>query len=253
MSENRSKGVVDQHLALSLFLESLLTEPRAEEKTTDAQAVVEPVVGAPVPSGLPVSELAEPVTPSPADVTAPESEPEPEPVHEQVAGELDESSATEANTGIPAWANEAFQALLFKVGGLTLAVPLLELCGVLEWPETVTPMPGHADFYLGLVNHLDKSIPIVDTARLVLPAERLERLADDDPLERVNRIVLIDEGRWGLACDSVEEVVTLSPGDVRWRESRPSRPWLSGTVVEHMCALIDGAAFANRLHTGQSD
>ena len=90
---------------------------------------------------------------------------------------------------------------------------------------------------------------MVDTARLVFPADRLP--PDDDPLTRVTRIVLIGGGRWGLACDAVEEVVTLRHDQVRWRSERTRRRWLLGTVIDHMCALIDTDAFAEKLASGE--
>ena len=245
MSKSENKNVVEQELALSLFLESLLNESRVENGLETHHEVVPATLPQPVSPPEPVTVIP-PVQP-------PEIVPDEDLQEDTAAAVAEPVAEPEADFGVPDWANEAFQALLFKAGGLTLAVPLVELSGVLEWPETISPMPGHADFYLGLVNHLDKSVPVVDTARLVLPQERIERFANDDPLERVSRIVLIDEGRWGLACDSVAEMVTLSPGEVRWRETRPNRPWLSGTVVEHMCAMIDGAAFASRLAIGDKD
>ncbi len=230
MSGGKRPVLVDQGLALDLFLQALLREPD------------------PPPPAAPVQEVApEPEAPvEPAQVSAPAAAPDlPE------AAEPATPAPVPERFDIPAWAGEPFQVLLFRAGGLTLAVPLVELSGVLEWPEHITPMPGHADFYLGLVNNHGIKVPVVDTARLVLPARALARLAGEDPLARVNRIVLIDEGRWGLACDQVAEVVTLEPGAVRWRTERPRQPWIAGTVVAHMCALLDAGEFARRLRQGR--
>lgn len=150
--------------------------------------------------------------------------------------------------GKPEWAEADFQVMLFKVVGLTLAVPLIELNGVVECNlSDVTSMPGHADFYLGLLNYLDKSVPLVDTARFVLPPDKLNILAAGAPEERITRVVMIQDCQYGLACDEVNEVITLSPESVRWRSQRTQRRWLAGTVVEHMCALIDANAFAELL------
>jgi len=32
--------------------------------------------------------------------------------------------------------------------------------------------------------------------------------------------------------------VRISPDQVKWRSTQGKRPWLAGTVIEHMCALI---------------
>lgn len=178
---------------------------------------------------------------------------EPEIIAPPVARQVDESPPAQPDPGKPAWADSDFQAMLFKVAGLTLAVPLIDLNGVIEWDdERVTGMPGHADFYLGLMNHLGKNVPLVDTARLVLPPDKVRLLAGDNPLARLTRIVLIHDSDYGLACDEVNEVITLKPEDIRWRTSRTQRRWLAGTVIEHMCALIDATAFAQLLRSRAS-
>jgi len=227
MAENSTKTLLDEGIALSMFLDTLLREPQPEPRE------------APPAAQAPVLEVVPTVTPAapPVEVAHP-------------AAEVEVAAEASVDNDRPAWAQETFQALLFKAGGLRLAVPLAELHGIVEWHDDITPMPGHADFYLGLLQHQDKTVPVIDTARFVLPADRLAKLAPD-VAERITRIVLIDEARWGLACDEVERVVNLEPDQVRWRSAQTSRRWLAGTVVEHMCALLDGAAFAQLLARGR--
>jgi len=104
---------------------------------------------------------------------------------------------------------------------------------------------------MGILQHLDYKIAVIDTARMVLPTNKLEQFAEEDPRDRVNHIVLIDDYRWGLACDTIGEVITLKPDEVRWRTSKNSRNWLAGTVIEHMCALLNSEGFADMLENGQ--
>ena len=218
--------LVDEKLALSLFLDSLLTEPAVE---FEAPTEVVPEVANPAP----LADQPEPVVEAN--------------IEQKVAVATAEAPVVEG--GLPEWADE-FQAMLFNVAGLTLAVPLEELNGVVEFEDNLTQMPGHADFYMGILQYLDKKVPVVDTARLVFPPNKLSQLAGDEPAKRVRRIVLINEGRWGLACDDVDEVITLRKHEVRWRSSRTKRKWLLGTVIQHMCALIDTHAFAEKLVEG---
>jgi len=163
-----------------------------------------------------------------------------------------ETVPEKTGTERPAWGEDSFQALLFKVSGLTLAVPLAELSGVQEWSaERVTPMPGHVSWYLGLIQYRERSVPVIDTAQLVMPQDRLERLVPWQ--ERLRHVVFICDGSWALACDELAEVVTLTPDAVRWRSSRTKRRWLAGTVIEQMCALIDPPVFADVLASGMPD
>lgn len=213
--ERDPRTLVDQKQALDVYLRALLQEPER-----------------PIQDEAPVPERTGDREAVAVEAAAPEAEAEASPV--------------------PEWGRERFQAMLFKVAGLTLAVPLAELSGVQEWdPDTVTPMPGHAHWYLGLMDYRGHSVPVVDTCHLVLPEDRRGKVAA--PAERVRRVVFIDDGRWGLACDDIDEVVTLAPEQVRWRTSRTRRRWLAGTVIDHMCALLDPPAFARMLATGLED
>ena len=150
----------------------------------------------------------------------------------------------------PDWAIPEFQALLFAVSGLKLAVPLSELNGIVEWgDEYINELPGHASWYLGLINHLGKNVPVVDTLQQVVPKERWPAGHLEKP--EFKHIILIDDGRWGLACEQVLEIITLKTEQVKWRSSRTKRRWLLGTVIEEKCALLDSSEFASMLQTGK--
>lgn len=267
----KSNKLIDQRQALDSFFESLMRDVEAyvDTESNDAAAAVPAVVepaAPPVPATGEVAHLHRsesparpvlvkpvetrlfaplpPVAPAPVEAEPPASPAITLPVEERVTAQSDEQTLVQAAPD-PVWLGQELQAMLFKVAGLTLAVPLVDLHGVVEWDEAkVTAMPGHADFYLGLLSHLKRNIPIVDTARLVLPEDRLAQLAGEDPRARISRVVLINDSRYGLACDEVNEVITLKVDDVRWRSERTRRRWLAGTVIKHMCALIDATAFA---------
>jgi purine-binding chemotaxis protein CheW len=147
------------------------------------------------------------------------------------------------------WAESRFQALLFEVAGLTLAVPLVKLKGVVSTAADVTPMPGHSPMFLGVVSYQGLQSKVVDTARFVLPVERAASLADA-PGDRCRHLVMIDEGRWALACSRIGDVVDLEPTDIKWRSASGTRLWLAGTVIARMCALLDIDQLTHELVTG---
>ena len=275
---DRSNKLIDQSAALDSFFDSLMRDVEAYEEnetrekargedestrqTIDVVSVMQPtpVVETkqePTKKIVPARSLKEQTndtsifetlpTIAPAVVVTPTTESEVVTTEQVVVAQEPEQEPL-APPGKPEWAEADFQVMLFKVAGLTLAVPLIELNGVVECDlSKVTSMPGHADFYLGLLNYLDKSVPLVDTARFVLPPDKLTILAAGAPEERITRVVMIQDCQYGLACDEVNEVITLHPESVRWRSQRTQRRWLAGTVVEHMCALIDANAFAELL------
>lgn len=136
--------------------------------------------------------------------------------------------------GRPQWAQSRFDVLLFKVAGLTLAVPLISLGQIQPLTDELTPLFGQADWFMGLQPTPAGKIRTVNTAKFVMP----ERY-DESFLQTAKYVMSINGVPWGLAVDSVNQPITLQPDDVKWRGDRGKRPWLAGTVKDHMCALLD--------------
>lgn len=136
--------------------------------------------------------------------------------------------------GLPQWAQSRFDVLLFKVSGLTLAVPLISLGQIQPITDELTPLFGQADWFMGLQPTPQGKIRTVNTAKFVMP----ERY-DDGFVKSARYVVSINGVPWGLAVDSVNQPISLMPDQVKWRGDRSKRPWLAGTVKEHMCALLD--------------
>ncbi|WP_331352333.1 chemotaxis protein CheW [Cellvibrio sp. UBA7671] len=136
--------------------------------------------------------------------------------------------------GRPQWAQSRFDVLLFKVSGLTLAVPLISLGQIQPLTDELTPLFGQADWFMGLQPTPAGKIRTVNTAKFVMPERYDPRF-----LETAKYVMSINGVPWGLAVDSVNQPITLMPDDVKWRSDRSNRPWLAGTVKDHMCALLD--------------
>lgn len=136
--------------------------------------------------------------------------------------------------GRPVWAQSRFDVLLFTVSGLTLAVPLVALGQIHRLTDELTPLFGQSDWFMGLLPTAQGQLKTVNTARFVMPERYDERF-----VESTKFVVSIDNSNWGLAVESVNQPVTLSPEDVKWRDQRSKRPWLAGTVKSSMCALLD--------------
>jgi purine-binding chemotaxis protein CheW len=147
-----------------------------------------------------------------------------------------------APNGLPQWAQSRFDVLLFDVAGLTLAVPLISLGQIYPLTDELTPLFGQAEWFMGLQPTPMGKIRTVNTAKFVMPEKYNEAL-----LANAKYVMSLNGVPWGLALDSVAQPMRLDPDQVKWRSDRSKRPWLAGTVKEHMCALLDVPRIAQLL------
>ncbi|MDH4133843.1 MAG: chemotaxis protein CheW [Gammaproteobacteria bacterium] len=237
MSASRPESAVrvaEQSEALTLYIEALFIEHPASLPVPVAPAMLpQRVIDVPVTRVAPVMEAPSPVA-APAAVVA------------TVAAPTAVVSPPEVSAP-PAWAAEPFSCLILRVHGLSLVLPLTRLHRIVPWTEP-TPIPGYADWFLGVLPEESTSgkLKIVDTARLVMP----ERVVPGDQRFPPQHIVIIGDGEWGLTCEDVSTTITLDPSEVQWRSRRTKRPWLAGTVIERLSAILDAERLAEILAAG---
>lgn len=148
--------------------------------------------------------------------------------------------------GRPAWAAEPFECLLFDVAGLTLAVPLVCLGSIYSLAgQELTPLFGQPEWFLGILPSQAGNLKVLDTARWVMP----DRYRDDFR-QGLQYVISVQGYEWGLAVHQVSRSLRLDPSEIKWRSQRGQRPWLAGTVIEHMCALLDVAELAELIASG---
>lgn len=259
--------VVESAEALDEFQAAVLEEQaRDAQKTAKpvAAPVAAPTVKAPVAlieeTRAPVSTLAPllqtqllKTTPEPAVVEPAPAPVAPAPVEQTLVPPLVEVHLPPNNTpppvetdGRPAWASEAFECLLFDVAGLTLAVPLVCLGSIYSLAgHELTPLFGQPEWFLGILPSQAGNLKVLDTARWVMP----DRYRDDFR-QGLRYVISVQGYEWGLAVHQVSRSLRLDPNEIKWRSHRGQRPWLAGTVIEHMCALLDVSALAELIASG---
>ncbi|MBK8973631.1 MAG: chemotaxis protein CheW [Hahellaceae bacterium] len=167
----------------------------------------------------------QPAAPEPVAVAPKSAEPSEPP--RQILGEWID--------GHPPWATGRFECLLFSVGGLKLSVPLVLLGGVYPVKvDDLTPIFGMPNWFMGLFKHGETTIKVVDSARWIMP----EKYPENFP-QQVRYVIRLHDSEWALACNSIADAFTLQASEVRWRTEHAKRPWLAGTVVQKMCAILD--------------
>jgi len=217
-----------------------------EEQARDARLAV---VAA--PDIAPVAEAPAPVMETPVPVLAPVSTIAPlmqtlvPPVVEIYLPPSNTPPPVDTN-GRPSWAAEPFECLLFDVAGLTLAVPLVCLGSIYSLTgHELTPLFGQPQWFLGILPSQAGNLKVLDTARWVMP----DRYRDDFR-QGLQYVISVQGYEWGLAVHQVSRSLRLDPNEIKWRSHRGQRPWLAGTVIEHMCALLDVFALAELIASG---
>ena len=161
-SEKKTLSKVVQHeLALKVYIDALLDEPETEvvtETNIDTRveanpkvAVTKPKLEAPVTEASPIRPevVAQPVT-------------KVEHVEETQTSDEPEGEVSDVKDIYPAWAKKEFEVLMFKVGGgLNLATPLVELTTILNWSNHITAVPGHAEWFLGLLQTRQHQVKVI--------------------------------------------------------------------------------------------
>ncbi|PMY43312.1 MULTISPECIES: CheW domain-containing protein [Pseudomonas] len=221
-----------------------------EEQARDAQvqrapaAVVAPVVRVEEAVVAPVLEAPAPL-PATLSTVAPLLQGLVEPVVE-VHRPPSSTPPPVAGDDRPSWAAEPFECLLFDVAGLTLAVPLVCLGSIYSLAgHELTPLFGQPEWFLGILPSQAGNLKVLDTARWVMP----DRYRDDFR-QGLQYVISVQGYEWGLAVHQVSRSLRLDPNEIKWRSHRGQRPWLAGTVIEHMCALLDVSELAELIASG---
>lgn len=138
---------------------------------------------------------------------------------------------------MPDWSQGEFQALFFRVEHLILATPLTELSRTVLFDRKPTKIPIQPSWFLGLLENQGTKIGILDTGQLIFGKLRG---SNRNLVERpFTNLLVSGDGKWGLACDEVLAISKIIPDKVRWRTFRQNRPWLIGTVIDELTAVVD--------------
>ena len=121
-------------------------------------------------------------------------------------------------------------------------MPLASLDGIYPLEEELTPLFGQSTWFMGLQKTINGNVNVINTAQFIMP-ERYEK--NNDVAAQYS--VAINGSGWALAVDAIHQPMSVSPDDIRWRARRAERPWMAGTIKDHVCALIDIPSLANML------
>lgn len=224
MSSRKSPGktmLAEADAALYGLLENLLSEVESDAPPGEALLTVEEMVQE-AEAEAPPELKKETVGPITKAVTA-------------EAPEREESERkAEPEQVLPAWAGTEFVAMLFHIGKLKFAIPLVALDSIGSCPSEISALPSQPNWHLGVASYRGRKLVVVDLPRLLGIA-----VADTNEVPRDKCYVLvIGNGRFGLRCDVLADPVSILPERVRWSSKAPGN-WLAGLLPDHMCSLLN--------------
>lgn len=243
MRESKPSELRDPQDALRAYLDEMLhlaTGARAETESRDVarRSVDEPpapVASPPLPRAVRRPDAM--ITPLPVEG--------PPPVETETAPAVTVETAPAAAVGSrPAIVSVAdrfrfpLQCLTFRVGGHPLALPLVELAGVIRAEARLTRLPNLPAEVLGLLQHRERTLRVVDSGALLGIASAAKPEA--------GHLLLLAAGDWALTCDAPDRVVYLGRDEIQWRTG-DADGIRYGTIRESLATLLAPGAICRRL------
>jgi len=226
--QQQNKAVLQQKLALDVYLKTLLEKLPVDDGIEPEP--VRPVANTVINTGHKAAEVFT------TNLAQPDLPPHPLALDNIPVPVV--SPAVQSLVPMPDWAQHEFSALYFKLAQLIIAVPLVELHKTLKFSSAaLTKIPGQPGWFLGLIEVQDKKVGVLDGGHLILGRSfGKKRDLKENPYKH---LLILQEGAWGLTCDEILTIGKLMPEKVRWRSVRNSRPWLIGTIIADLTAIID--------------
>lgn len=265
-SKQYARDLINAHEALDVYLDTLLhqapdTDSDIQDDENNRDTTISGITGLAEISQAEEEISREPLSEASAigsesfeqDVPDTQSDQVITPVNEEVLSvSYSEPQLITSEYDVKATKNPTtpFQSLIFTVGKLNIAIPINDVSGIMKWPANITSTPGQASWNIGVYSERNERFSIVDTARFVIPENRSDLMPEQNSYQH---IIIIGDKCWALACNNVSKVISLDPGQVKWSGEKNFRPWLAGTIIEQMCALLNAEHFIALLEESAAD
>ena len=224
--------LVKQEDALSSYLQSLLEVPvvtelenEKDEEKTDLKSALPIFESVPrqidksisgltpelIPESAPVP-VAVPVLKSVPDVKLADPIPQPQ---------------LKKPKSMPDWATDEIKCLSAQVSGLTILIPAEFVESIQNVSNSLKPSAKMPVWLYELPDDEDDPVQIVNVKKLVFGGVKSHKIEPDAR----TYAILLDDGAWGISCDSIGKVISLKSSEITWRGQSGKRRWLAGTLT----------------------
>ncbi len=150
---------------------------------------------------------------------------------------------------VPDYLNSGFQTLSFIVSNIKLCVPLKQLNGIIKWDGMVTRLPGQATWCTGVMRIRGQNVNIIDLYSVLHNMSNNISPHNRSKKHSLRYLLLVGNGQWGLACDSVDNISLLYKSDINWRNFAV-RAFIMGTVIKPMSLMLNVDELVRCLENG---
>ncbi len=153
--------------------------------------------------------------------------------------EISEQALTKFNYTFPV------QCLMFSVAGNQLSIPLINMGSVVTRGKRLTLLPGNPDWFLGILQHREMNVKVVDTAKILQANSKQQH-------SEYQHILVFGDDNWAITCDKLGEVIKLNEDDVKWTKQGSKNLFL-GTIKQSLAILLDPDKILNKLNMNDEE
>lgn len=132
-----------------------------------------------------------------------------------------------------------FQVLLCDIGSQTLAIPLVELGGIMQ-VEHFTQRSSKNSWFYGLYVKGEQTFTCINGSKYMSASNEASAKVNEEVANcEYKYLVQLGKSEFALCCHNVATTLEVEKQEVKWRQNITKQPWFAGILKEKMHALID--------------
>ena len=125
------------------------------------------------------------------------------------------------------------------INGLPFLIPTSYINQVKKINQNITRLPVEANAFLGLIKLEERSVAVIDLITLVCESNRKKTTDMQVRDNFIQHILLMEQGRYAIACDKPGELCKLDTDDVQISQARNSHRFYHGIAKSRLCPVIN--------------
>ena len=141
---------------------------------------------------------------------------------------------------IPLWGQKQFECLLVKSAGMKIIIPAMSVAYIENVNKKIPRLSLDTEAFHGVITLREQSVAVIDLFSLIAGNTSF---GDEGSMQHnthyIDHVIVMENGKYALACDDVSQMMRLNPEDVRWNRASFNNPMFIGVVTEHLCPIIN--------------